>query len=253
VRIVDETLTRSQIDPMYIINGIKRQLHRDIAADPRTHGWVLNLYLNGERYPQTVCDYFQSEYAPTPELADLIRLHEKDEHKHELIFGKAIQSLGQAVVELPRIDIFNVIIRMFTPGTFHILPADSPETRRDKLANFLAHCHYLEKRVAVSLCYQAEVSLHARSPMVGKAVNAVLADEGRHVSYSIDAVNDLVTIRRAREILDAHQRAEAKANIRFSRLQMTNFLRSFAQSVPKRRRLLYRICGAFMEGADRLM
>src|SRR5256885_10741477 len=40
---------------MQIIDGVKRQLHRDIAADPRTHGWVLNLYLNGERYPQTVC------------------------------------------------------------------------------------------------------------------------------------------------------------------------------------------------------
>src|SRR5205823_13983708 len=85
---------------LHLIDGLKRQLHRDIAADPRTHGWVLNLYLNGERYPQTVCDYFQSEYAPTKDLADLIALHEKDEHKHELIFGKAIRSLGEEVVEL---------------------------------------------------------------------------------------------------------------------------------------------------------
>ena len=77
---------------MYVIDGIKAQLHRDIAADPRTHGWVLNLYLNGERYPQTVCDYFQSEYAPTRELAEQIRLHEADEHKHELLFAKAIRA-----------------------------------------------------------------------------------------------------------------------------------------------------------------
>ena len=63
---------------MQLIDGLKRQLHRDIASDPRTHGWVLNLYLNGERYPQTVCDYFQAEYAPTSELAEQIRLHEKD-------------------------------------------------------------------------------------------------------------------------------------------------------------------------------
>src|SRR3954453_17045567 len=201
---------------MQLINGLKRQLHRDIAGDPRTHGWVLNLYLNGERYPQTVCDYFQSEYAPTRELADLIKLHEKDEHKHELIFGKAIQALGQQVVELPRIDIFNVIIRMFTPGTFHIVPEDPDEVRRDKLANFMAHCHFLEKRVARSLCYEAEMSGHAKSPMVGKGVNAVLADEGRQVSYTLDAVNDLLTRRRAREVLDAHRRAEAKANLRFS-------------------------------------
>src|SRR3954469_19223218 len=191
---------------MYIIDGIKRQLHRDIAGDPRTHGWVLNLYLNGERYPQTVCDYFQAEYAPTRELAELIALHEKDEHKHELILGKAIRSLGQPVVELPRIDIFNVVIRMFTPGTFHIVPTDAEDARRDKLANFMAHCHFLEKRVAVSLCYQAEVSQHARSPMVGKAVNAVLADEGRHVSYTIGAVNELLTRQRAAEVLDAHRR-----------------------------------------------
>src|SRR2546430_8335256 len=84
---------------MQLINGLKRQLHRDIAADPRTHGWVLNLYLNGERYPQTVCDYFQAEYAPTRELADQIRLHEKDEHKHELLLGKAIRSLNQEVID----------------------------------------------------------------------------------------------------------------------------------------------------------
>jgi hypothetical protein len=238
---------------MYIIDGIKKQLHRDIASDPRTHGWVLNLYLNGERYPQTVCDYFQSEYAPTRELAELIALHEKDEHKHELIFGKAIRSLGEDVVQLPAIDIFNVIIRMFTPGTFHIVPEDNEETRRWKLANFMAHCHFLEKRVATSLCYQAEVSLHARSPIVGKAVNAVLADEGRHVSYTIEAVNDLLPRRRAAEVLDAHRRAEAKANVRFSQMQMKNFLRGFAQAVPKRRRVLYRVCGALMEGADRLM
>jgi len=238
---------------MYVIDGIKRQLHRDIAGDPRTHGWVLNLYLNGERYPQTVCDYFQSEYAPTRELAELIALHEKDEHKHELIFGKAIRSLGQEVVELPRIDIFNVIIRMFTPGTFHIVPDDPPEARRDKLANFMAHCHFLEKRVAHSLIYQAEAGGEAHSPMVGKAVNAVLADEGRHVNYTIEAVKDLLTRRRAGEVLDAHRRAEAKANVRFSRMQMRSFLRAFAQHVPRRRRVLYRVCGALMEGADRLM
>src|SRR5690348_11661808 len=173
---------------MYIIDGLKRQLHRDIASDPRTHGWVLNLYLNGERYPQTVCDYFQHEYAPTQELADQIRLHEKDEHKHELLLGKAIHSLQQEVIELPRIDIFNVIIRMFTPGTFHIVATDDHDARREKLANFMAHCHFLEKRVARSLEYQSDASTNAKHPMVGKAVNAVLTDETRHVSYTLEAV-----------------------------------------------------------------
>src|SRR3954469_16769165 len=153
---------------MYIIDGIKRQLHRDIAGDPRTHGWVLNLYLNGERYPQTVCDYFQSEYAPTRELAEMIQLHEKDEHKHELILGKAVHSLGQEIVELPRIDIFNVIIRMFKPGRFHIVATDAPDARREKLANFMTHCHFLEKRVAHSLRCQADASTNAGSTIVGK-------------------------------------------------------------------------------------
>src|SRR3954453_18524523 len=162
---------------MQLINGLKRQLHRDIAADPRTHGWVLNLYLNGERYPQTVCDYFQSEYAPTAELAEQIRRHEADEHKHERLFAKAIRELGEPVVELPREDVFNEVIRWFTPGTFHIVPEDGEELRRRKLANFMANCHFLEKRVARSLCYQADAGDHAATPMAGKAVRAVLKDE----------------------------------------------------------------------------
>ena len=45
---------------MYIINAMKSRLHRDVVANPKAHGWVLNLYLSGERYPETVCDYFQS-------------------------------------------------------------------------------------------------------------------------------------------------------------------------------------------------
>jgi hypothetical protein len=238
---------------MYLIDRLKDRLHRDIARDPRTHGWVLNLYLNGERYPQTVCDYFQSEYAPTAYLAEQIRLHEKDEHKHELLFAKAIHSLGQAVVELPRVDVFNVVIRCFTPGTFHIVPEDAPDLRREKLANFMAHCHFLEKRVARSLVYQADASEDSPSPMCGKAVQAVLRDEGRHVNYTIEAVHDLLPRRQRQEVLDAHRRAEAKANVRFSHQQMRHFLARHARLVPRHRRMLYRVCGAFMEGADRMM
>jgi hypothetical protein len=239
---------------MYVIDHIKAQLHRDIAADPVTHGWVLNLYLNGERYPQTVCDYFQGEYAPTAELARLIELHERDEHKHEMLFAKAIRSLGQPVVELPREDVFNEVIRWFTPGTFHIVPGDDQELRRRKLANFMAHCHFLEKRVARSLCYQADAGDHAATPMAGKAVRAVLKDEDRHVSYTLEAVNDLLPRREAEQVLDAHRRAEAKANVRFSASQMRHFLRAHApRLVPRRRRVLYRVCGVLMEGAERMM
>jgi len=238
---------------VYIIDRVKNRLHRDIAADPQTQGWVLNLYLNGERYPQTVCDYFQSEYAPTQQLAEQIAQHEKDEYKHELLFAKAIQSLGEPVVELPRVDVFNVVIRWFTPGTFHIVPGDDPDVRREKLANFMAHCHFLEKRVARSLVYQADASEDSASPMVGKAVRAVLRDEGRHVNYTLDAVGDLLPRRRREEVLDAHRRAEAKANLRFSHTQMRSFLAHHVRLVPHRRRVLYRVCGALMEGAERML
>ena len=83
----------------------------------------------------------------------------------------------------------------------------------------MAHCHFLEKRVARSLCYQADASPSAASPMAGKAVRAVLKDEDRHVGYTLAAVNDLLTGRQARDVLDAHRRAEAKANVRFSTTQ----------------------------------
>jgi hypothetical protein len=41
-----------------VVGAVKRRLHRDIVADPVLHGLVLNLYLNGERYPHRVDDYF---------------------------------------------------------------------------------------------------------------------------------------------------------------------------------------------------
>ena len=89
----------------------------------------------------------------------------------------------------------------------------------------------------------------AKTPMAGKAVSAVLADESRYVSYTLDAVHDLVVHGNGlEEILDAHRRAEAKANIRFSHMQMRNFLGCFATEVPKRRRLLYRVCGGAFDG-----
>src|SRR3954471_11905982 len=114
---------------MYVIDRLKDRLHRDIAQNPRAHGWVLNLYLNGERYPQTVCDYFQSEYAPTVQLAEQISQHEKDEYKHELLFAKAIHSLGEAGRQMPKVGVFNVVIRWFPPGTLPILPGRGPEVR----------------------------------------------------------------------------------------------------------------------------
>ena len=57
-----------------IVDSVKGRFHRELVANPLTHGWVLNLYRSGERYPQRVCDYFQSDFAPTQELAVLLQV-----------------------------------------------------------------------------------------------------------------------------------------------------------------------------------
>ena len=57
-------------------------------------------------------------------------------------------------------------------------------------------------------------------------VAAVLKDEDRHVRYTLEAVTDLLPRRKADEVLHAHRRAEAKANLRFSRDRMRTFLES---------------------------
>src|SRR5882757_7754500 len=127
-----------------IIDSIKHRFHRDIVDNPVTHGWVLNLYRSGERYPQRVCDYFQSDFAPTPELATQLRQHAADEDKHVHLFSQALKTIQQPVVDADLGDVFNEVVRSFTPGTFHIMESDAPEVRRRKLANFLAHAHHLE-------------------------------------------------------------------------------------------------------------
>src|SRR5439155_5387624 len=193
------------------------------------------------------------EFAPSAELGDQLRRHENDEHKHELLLGKAVRSLGQPVVELPRAEVFNVVVRWFTPGTFHIVAADPPDVRREKLANFLAHAHFLEKRVAHSMGYHLDACAGAASPVVPKMVAAVLRDEDRHVTYTLDAVTDLLPRHRAVTVLQTHRRAEAKANLRFSRDRMRTFLACHTAETPRYRRRLYRILSVFLEGADRLV
>jgi hypothetical protein len=238
---------------MYLINRIKDRLHRDLIADPRTHGWVLNLYLNGERYPQTVGDYFPSAFAPSEYLAQELRRHRGEEHKHELLFAKAVRSLGQPVLELPRANVFNEVIRACTPArfaTFQIVEADPPAARREKLAHFLAHAHFLEKRVARSLAYHVDACAASSRHQVARLVAAVLRDEERHVRYTRAAVFDLLPRRQAQEVLGLHRHAEAKANLLFSATQLRHFAhRLVGAVVPPQRRLLYRLCAALMEGA----
>jgi hypothetical protein len=236
---------------MNIIDGIKRRFHRDLVSDPVTHGWVLNLYLGGERYPQRVCDYFQSGFAPNAELANQIERHAADEEKHSRLFAHGIELLGQPVVELEMGDIFNDTIRSFTPGTFHIVASDSKEEKRWKLANFMAHAHCLEKRVARSFAYHAEACEHATRPALAGILEVAHRDEERHVRYTRETVYELLAREEADEIMEAHRRAEAKANLAFSERQVRSFLRRFPANGSRGNRMLYRIGAMIMEEAAR--
>lgn len=232
-----------------IIDSIKGCFHGEMVSDPTIHGWVLNLYRGGERYPQRVCDYFQSDFAPTKELAERLRQHAAEEDKHVHLFSRALKSIGQPMVEVEMGDIFNEVIRSFTPGTFHIVESDGPDERRRKLANFLAHAHHLEKRVAQSFAYHIEACERARSHGVAQVVAVAKHDEDGHVRYTRAAVFDLLTRREAEEVMDVHRRAEARANLIFSQRQVRVFLARFGKTRPKYRQWLFRICAMLMETA----
>lgn len=238
---------------MFFVDKIKDRFHRDLVADPVTHGWVINLYLNGERYPQRVTDYFQSEFAPDKALADNIRRHCRDEAKHVQLFAHALGMLGQPVMELESGDVFNHVIRSLTPGSFRITADDPVERQREKLANFMAHAHFLEKRISRSFAYHRDACELMRRDRIAKVVAAVHADEARHVGYTRAAVFDLLPRRRACEVFDLHRRVEARANLLFSQTQVKVFLAKFAAVTPAQRRLIYRVSAFVMEGAGHVV
>ena len=233
---------------MSAVDAVKRRLHRDIVADPVLHGLVLNLYLNGEQYPHLVDDYFPLAVAQEWGLDELMRQHLADEDKHVALYAKAVAKLDQPVLSLPMADIFNEVIRSHTPVNFAMLAADDRDTRRVKLAHFLAHAHYLEKRIARSLEYHVEACAHADSPYPYKAVETVLRDETRHVSYTREAVLDLLPRDRANQVLSVHERAERRANLDFSGRQMGRLLRDHAQRFSFSSRLFYRTCAPLLKG-----
>jgi hypothetical protein len=235
----------------FFIHSIKERFHADLVANPLTHGWVLNLYRGGERYPRRVCDYFQSDFAPTGQLAARLRQHAAEEDKHVHLFGQALQSIQQPVVEIDLGDVFNEVIRSFTPGTFHIEERDSPASRRRKLANFLAHAHHLEKRVARSFGYHIDACERSQNGHIAGLVERARRDEEEHVRYTREAVFDLLGRREAQEVMETHRRAEARANLMFSQRQVRAFLRHFGASYPRARRWLYQVCATLMESAGR--
>ncbi|MBI1375786.1 MAG: hypothetical protein GC159_24005 [Phycisphaera sp.] len=238
---------------IHVINRVKARFHYDMAAHPESHGWVLNLYRGGERYPQRVCDYFQSDHAPSPQLAAAITDHAEDEDQHVERFAHALRLRGQEVVEIEIGDVFNEVIRSFTPDTFHIVDDDTPDAKRRKLANFLAHAHHLEKRVETSFAYHLDACGSLGLDPIATIVASVQRDEHRHVRYTREAVSDLLTRREAEAVMDTHRRAEAKANLIFSQRQVRTFVRRFRDTCPRRRRMFYRFCAGLMEGAGCLV
>lgn len=227
-----------------IVDWTKNLWHRDIVTDPAVHGWVLNLYRAGEQYPQTIADYFPAEHAPDAQLADDLRRHRRDEERHTRIYAAAIRALAQPVVELDGADVFNIVIRSFTNESFTIDEHDGAETKRVKLANFLAHAHFLEKRIARSLEYHRDACERAGAVIVERAVAAVLHDEERHVSYTAAAARALLTRGEAERVFTHHRAAEAKANLMFSQRQVRTYVQRFGH-----RPAFYRFCAFVMEHA----
>ena len=223
--------------------GLKLQWHRDLVANPAAHAWVLNLYRAGERHPETVDDYFPSHLSPWAWLSEALDRHRRDEMRHAAMFATAIRSLDATVRDdVVDFDVFNEVIRACTPAGFRPPPGAPEPQRREALAHFLAHAHYLELRVARSLTYHLEACERAGSRAPARVTAAVLRDESRHAGYTRAAVFELLTRDRAQAMLDLHRRAEARANMLFSERQVRTFLAQHASLTHRGARLAYRAC-----------
>jgi hypothetical protein len=223
--------------------------HRALVDRPETHAWILNLYRAGEQHPELVDDYFPVRHAPWPELAADMEQHARDEHRHARMYERAITRMGQEVVELRGESVYNEVIRACTSAGFRVLPTDAGDAVREKIANFCAHAHFLEARIARSLGFHHDACIRAGNDAVAATVARVLADEERHQRYTLAAVHALVDRRTAAAILDVHRRGERRANLAFSQRQVRAFLTRFPRARPRHEALAYRFCAAIMEEA----
>lgn len=230
-----------------IARTIKRHLHRDICRDPVLHGLVLNLYLNGEEYPHRIDDYFPTWAVRDADLLSAMQSHMQDEDKHVALYRKALGKIEQPVVELPFADVYNEVIRSHTPDSFHITVKDSADQQIFKLANFMAHLHYLEKRIARSLEHHLDACASSPSDYAEKAVGIVYGDEKHHVTYTQDAVFHLLPTSQAREVLDVHRKAESRANRDFSSRQLSRLVSKYSAHFPRSRRRLYQYASGLLQ------
>jgi hypothetical protein len=231
------------------IAAIKTLWHRDLVADPATHAWVLNLYRAGEHHHQTVLDYFPVAHAPSADLADEMGRHAHDEERHDRMYATAIRRLGHALVAVRPNAVFNHVIRRYTPVSFAIEPDDDADVRRRKVANFLAHAHFLEKRIARSLTFHVEACDRQAREREGTVVAAVMRDEDRHVRYTREGATDLLTRAEADAVFALHRRAEARANLAFSSEQVKDFLARFPDATSRQHRAMYGFCAWLMTEA----
>ncbi len=234
-----------------IEHALKRRWHRDLVADPVTHGWVLNLYRAGERHPETVRDYFPARHAPWPWLSDALERHRRDEHRHGVMLAGLLRRIEQPVDDdVPDADVFNHVIRRCTGRSLAIADDADEAARRLGVAHFLAHAHHLERRVARSLEYHLEACALAGDDAAVKVFERVLADERRHVAYTAEALDALLPRAEREAVMEAHRRAEARANLLFSQRQVRRYLAAFGDRCDRRERLLYQLCAWLQERAS---
>jgi len=233
---------------MFIISSVKRHLHRDICSSPVLHGLVLNLYLNGEGYPNQVDDYFPIEFVEEPDLASKMSEHFADENKHIVMYRKAINRLDQPVLDLPLQDVFNHVIRSHTNVSFKIVEGQGRDQKTWNIANFLAHVHYLEDRVAQSLQYHLDACISAGSGYHEKVINVILTDELKHAEYTRQSVYELLPRQAAYDVCKSHQQAEKLANLDFSITQLGKLLREHRHRFPWSTRWMYSAALPLMRG-----
>lgn len=230
-----------------MISLIKTQLHKDICKSPELHAFVLNLYLNGEEYPQKVNDYFPEDAVEDSELLLCMQSHMQDEEKHALFYRKTITGLEQPIVELPMVNIYNYVIKKYTPVSFHIFDSDNKDQKTEKLASFMAHLHFLEKRIATSLSFHLDACHLSPSDYPEKIVNKVLIDEQKHMDYTHNAVFDLLPYSKALKMMALHKAAEEQANLEFSAKQLQTVVSHYKQHLPSSHRWLYKISSNLMD------
>lgn len=226
---------------MKLSHRLKIAYHKDLAKHPLTHAWILNLYRAGEDHHFTVEDYFPYEHALDPTLREQMHKHMQDEARHGNLFLKFLKKNNWDTSNYIDDDVYNNVVRQHTPLGFQIFENDSSETKRLKLAHFLAHAHFLEKRVAQSLCFHQEACDQLGKTDILETLQEIHKDESHHVNYTREAVYNLLTRQEAKNVFTLHKQAEKKANVDFSQKQIQYLLNQRSSFLSKSNSLILKV------------